>query len=79
MSIGNDTYYYATIENADQKLILKSDGNGWKFIHRKKKNRFHLIEVSKQAHNKGLLFFRCYCDIYYYACDFWGKPLALVI
>ena len=29
VNIGSDTYYYATIENADQKLVLKSTDNGW--------------------------------------------------
>jgi hypothetical protein len=29
MSINNETSYYVTIENADYKLTLKSEGNDW--------------------------------------------------
>jgi len=37
VSIGNDTYYYVTVENADQKLILKSAGTGWEEYSKEEK------------------------------------------
>ena len=37
ISANQETSYYATLENADYKLILKSDGNGWNEYKKKQK------------------------------------------
>lgn len=38
MAANNETTYYITLENADQKLVLKSNGtNGWEVFKKEKK------------------------------------------
>jgi hypothetical protein len=38
MATEDQTTYYSTLENADEKLILKSDGNNWTVYKKEKKN-----------------------------------------
>lgn len=33
-----DTNYYVTLENADTKIVLKSEGNGWRVYNKIKKS-----------------------------------------
>ena len=38
INANQETSYYATVENADYKIVLKSDGSGWNEYKREAKN-----------------------------------------